>query len=105
MAAFMLARQEHWYYFGSAGWWDADYAWDALYDKVSTCGKPTQPVPVVGAGPVYTRAFEHLGFPTARCLWTVPTPQLARATSSSSSREEEREGGRRRLTFLLPCDN
>ena len=59
MAAFMLARQEHWYYFGSTGWWDDNYAWDALYDKASTCGKPTEPAPAVGSGPVYTRAFEH----------------------------------------------
>ena len=59
MAAFLLARQEHWYYFGSTGWWDDDYAWDALYDKASTCGKATQPAPAVGSGPVYTRAFEN----------------------------------------------
>ena len=59
MAAFLLARGEHWYYFGSTGWWDNDYAWDSLYDKASTCGKPTEPAPAVGAGPVYTRAFEH----------------------------------------------
>lgn len=59
MAAFLLAREEHWYYFGSTGWWDNDYAWDALYDKASTCGKPTEPAPAVGSGPVYTRAFER----------------------------------------------
>ena len=29
------------------------------YDKASTCGKPTEPAPAVGSGPVYTRAFEH----------------------------------------------
>lgn len=59
MAAFMLAQQEHWYYFGSTGWWDDDYVWDELFDKVSTCGKPTELAPAVGSGPVYTRAFEH----------------------------------------------
>merc|ERR1712166_436259 len=59
MAAFMLAREEHWYYFGSTGWWDADYSYQAVYDKASTCGKPSEPAPAVGSGPVYTRAFEH----------------------------------------------
>jgi hypothetical protein len=61
MAAFMLARQEHWYYmyFGSTGWWDDDFEWQALYDKASTCGKPTEPAPAVGSGPVYRRSFEN----------------------------------------------
>lgn len=59
MAAFMLAQQEHWYYFGSTGWWDDSYVWEALYDQASTCGKPTQPAPAVGSGPLFSRTFEQ----------------------------------------------
>merc|ERR1711964_100427 len=30
--AFMLAREEGWYYFGSTGWLDKDWVWNAYYD-------------------------------------------------------------------------
>jgi len=61
MAAFLLARAENWYYFGSTGWWDKDFHWDALFDRASACGKPLEPPPASGAGtgPVYRRAFAH----------------------------------------------
>eukprot|EP01051_Picozoa_sp_SAG22_P003900 SAG22_NODE_198_length_15480_cov_24.005526_8_plen_78_part_00 len=55
----MLAQAENWYYFGSTGWWDDDFAWQDLYDKATTCGKPTQPAPAVGSGPLYARTFER----------------------------------------------
>ncbi len=82
MAAFMLAQAENWYYFGSTGWWDDDFIWNDLYDKGATlscllmvpqhcnysnsschctatgCGKPTEPAPLPGTGPVYKRTFE-----------------------------------------------
>jgi len=61
IAAFMLAQAENWYYLGSTqpGWWDYNYVWDKLYDEATTCGKPKEPAPAAGSGPVYTRAFEH----------------------------------------------
>jgi hypothetical protein len=40
IAAFMLMRQEHWYYFGSTGWLDADWHWTALYHPRSSRGCP-----------------------------------------------------------------
>jgi len=55
MAAFLLGREEGWYFFGSTGWWDDSYHWSDLYDKASKCGKPLGPA---SAGPVYTRKFE-----------------------------------------------
>lgn len=58
IAAFMLAQQENWYYFGSTGWWDDNFQWEALFDQATTCGRPTQPAPAVGSGPVYTRTFQ-----------------------------------------------
>ena len=59
VAAFMLVRQEHWYYFGSTGWMDGDWPWSALYDQLGRCGKPTglaqgHPAPIV-----YERAYER----------------------------------------------
>jgi len=30
MAAFLLARQQDWHYFGSTGWWDDSFTWNAL---------------------------------------------------------------------------
>merc|ERR1711934_243539 len=59
MAAFMLAQQENWYYFGSTGWWDNSFEWEGLFDRATTCGKPVEPAPTVGSGPVYSRMFEH----------------------------------------------
>eukprot|EP00040_Diaphanoeca_grandis_P007407 m.40818 g.40818 ORF g.40818 m.40818 type:complete len:428 (+) comp18624_c0_seq1:210-1493(+) len=56
MAAFMLARSEHWYYFGSTGWWDDSFVWTDLYDKASQCGMPTEPC---SSGPVYRRDYQH----------------------------------------------
>ena len=41
VAAFLLAREEHWYYFGSTGWFDASYEWSDLYDL--ECGRPKAP--------------------------------------------------------------
>ena len=32
--------------------------WTDLYDKATGCGKPTEPAPAVGSGPVYSRSFE-----------------------------------------------
>ena len=57
VAAFMLARMDHWYYLGSTGWWDDSYAWSDLYDAVSRCGKPLRPSHVNGQQ-LYTREFE-----------------------------------------------
>ena len=60
MAAFLLARQEQWYYFGSTGWLDSDFVWSPLYDQAAECHKPLEPARS-GTGPsarVYTRRFE-----------------------------------------------
>ena len=59
IAAFMLARTDNWYYFGSTGWWDDSFTWDPLWDKVSTCGKPLGPAPAFGSGPIFARKYEH----------------------------------------------
>jgi len=56
MAAFMLSRNDYWYYFGSTGWWDNSFHWDENWDKASSCGMAKGPS---SAGPVYKRAFEH----------------------------------------------
>ena len=54
----LFVQTENWYYFGSTGWWDNDFVWTDLYDKATGCGKPTEPAPAVGSGPVYSRSFE-----------------------------------------------
>ena len=56
MAAFLLAREEGWYYFGSTGWLDSDFVWSPLYDQAAACGKPRAPA-AVSASHVYSRAF------------------------------------------------
>ena len=33
--------------------------WAPVFDHATTCGKPTQPAPLVGSSPLYTRTFEH----------------------------------------------
>ena len=55
VAAFLLVQQEHYYYFGSTGWFDKDWAWDALYDL--QCGQPKAAASSV-APAVYTREFD-----------------------------------------------
>ena len=55
VAAFLLAREEHWYYFGSTGWFDASYEWSDLYDL--QCGRPKGAATSVGA--VWSREYEH----------------------------------------------
>jgi hypothetical protein len=59
MAAFMLAKREHWYFFGSTGWWDDSYAWTALYDRASQCGDAAGPATSQTRGGMtnFTRAF------------------------------------------------
>ena len=59
IAAFMLFRQEHWYYFGSTGWLDNDWAWDPLYDTLGRCGKPLGDARGTASPPVYSRQYEH----------------------------------------------
>ena len=54
VAAFLLFREEHWYYFGSTGWMDPDFRWSKLYDL--KCGKPIEPA---SNGPVYRRRYEN----------------------------------------------
>eukprot|EP00965_Chrysotila_dentata_P212964 6187362-Pleurochrysis_carterae.AAC.2 len=57
VAAFMLVREEHWYYFGSTGWLDSDWAWTALYDL--RCGRPAAPALALGDSQLaYTRRYE-----------------------------------------------
>lgn len=57
MAAFLLTRQENWYYFGSTGWWDDSFTWSDLYDKATACGMPKGPA--VSKGQVYSRGYTH----------------------------------------------
>jgi len=59
IAAFMLVRQEHWYYFGSTGWLDNDWHWSPLYEQVSACGKPLGDAVGDPAPTVYTRQYEN----------------------------------------------
>lgn len=59
MAAFMLAREENWYYFGSSGWWDKDFSWSSLFDRASGCGRPITPPPALDAGPIFHRKYER----------------------------------------------
>jgi hypothetical protein len=61
MAAFMLAKEENWYFLGSTGWWDDSYAWDPLYDKLSQCGQPLSPSTRTqnSSAIQYGRNFEH----------------------------------------------
>ena len=56
IAAFMLMRQEHWYFFGSTGWLDADWQWSKLYDTLNACGAPVD-AQAKGGPDVYTRAY------------------------------------------------
>ena len=55
VAAFLLAREEHWYYFGSTGWFDASYEWSDLYDL--ECGRPKGAATSVGA--VWSREYDR----------------------------------------------
>lgn len=59
IAAFMLARNDNWFYFGSTGWWDNSYVWDPLWDNVTRCGLPRQPAPSPDDGPLYTRMYDN----------------------------------------------
>ena len=59
MAAFLLTRQENWYYFGSTGWWDDSYSWTDLYDKATACGMPKGPAS--STDQVYSRGYDHCG--------------------------------------------
>ncbi len=59
LAAFMLVRQEYWYYFGSTGWFDDNYQWSPLYEKLSTCGRPKGLAVGSHKGSVFTREYEH----------------------------------------------
>ena len=59
VAAFLLMRQAHWYYFGSTGWLDDDWAWSPLYDQLARCGKPLGDAKGAPAPVVYTREYEH----------------------------------------------
>ena len=66
MAAFLLGREEGWYYFGSTGWLDSDFVWSELYDRASRCGRPLAPASI---GPVFHRSFEGC---SVRLDCTVP---------------------------------
>ena len=62
MAAFMLAKQSYWYFFGSTGWWDDSFQWTTLYDQASTCGAArglAQRVDGADGTVRFSRAFEH----------------------------------------------
>ena len=63
VAAFMLLRQEQWYYFASTGWLDKDWSYAPLYDAVAACGRPVgEPRDVTANSSVvtrYTRAYER----------------------------------------------
>ena len=67
LAQFMLAREAHWYYFGSTGWWDSSFTWDPLYDKAAACGLALGPATVDAAGLVFTRKFASGCTATLRC--------------------------------------
>ena len=56
LAAFLLARSEYWYYFGSTGWLDSDFVWSAWYDKAAACGRPKDAAKEVNQ--VFTRQME-----------------------------------------------
>ena len=58
-AAFMLFRREHWYFFASTGWLDADWRWSPLYEKLAACGRPLGLAVGAPAPVAYTRAYEH----------------------------------------------
>jgi len=58
IAAFLLVRAEHWYFFGSTGWIDSDWHWSALYDQLSVCGKPKGAATVDASGAVHSRAYD-----------------------------------------------
>lgn len=48
VAAFLLARNTSWYFFGSTGWWDNSFQWTSLYDTAGKCGKPLGPASSAG---------------------------------------------------------
>jgi hypothetical protein len=50
MAAFLLGREDGWYFFGSTGWFDRDFAWSAEYDRAAVCGRPLGPA---SGGPLH----------------------------------------------------
>jgi len=57
LAAFMLARSDHWFYLGSTGWWDNSYRWTSMYDALNKCGAPRGPAVNHTAEHRLTRAF------------------------------------------------
>jgi hypothetical protein len=83
VAAFMLARQEHWYYFGSTGWFDASYRWDALYDM--RCGLPLGAAYRLAAGPrAYGREYERCTV-SVDCTGVDPHDATAECAASISA--------------------
>ena len=52
-------RQDHWYFFGSTGWKDEDWAWSPVYDQMGKCGKPLGLAKGAPAPTVYVRDYEH----------------------------------------------
>lgn len=59
IAAFLLFRAEHWYYFASTGWLDTDWRWSALFDAAAKCGKPLGLAVGAPAPLAYTRKYER----------------------------------------------
>ena len=73
LAAFMLVREEHWYYFGSTGWLDRNFEWSALYDKYSACGSPLAKAAETAAN-LFTRRYDHCTV-TLDCTDPAPCPK------------------------------
>jgi len=73
IAAFLLARSDHWYFLGSTGWWDASYHWSRLYDACGQCGRPLGPA--TNSSGVLRRAFAgckvSLDCSAAKCVGDV----------------------------------
>lgn len=55
IVAFMMVREQGWYYLGSTGWLDKDYRWSSMYDM--RCGRPVAAASRLRAG-VYVRQYE-----------------------------------------------
>jgi hypothetical protein len=89
IAAFMLMRQEHWYFFGSTGWLDADWKWTELYETLSKCGAPVDKEAVAGdsSGSVFTRKYAKCTAKVdctdkAACKASITGPNGARLSAS-----------------------
>jgi len=73
VAAFQLVREDHWYFFGSTGWFDDSWQWTPLYDTVARCGRALSPA-IEGPPGAWSRPFEGCRV-LLNC--TVPTACVA----------------------------